>query len=952
MTVAVRRLRGAMGAGCPICLLAGLVAVLLLGSTAGLVLLDRGRSFEQAELAAQHVVELARQRSFDLMLRLDASLRLAAEAAGAEASTRPGAAVPGGAAQAGLDRMLAQRRRGESGMLGLYLVNSDGRVVAGSSATGFGIGALVPLCLRDQRVEEGQLALTRIGRGGGRDPMANADQPTAAEAAIVCAVRGVGGGAVVAMLAPDLFQSQYADLALGPHGTVSLRDEVGRLLARTGAGGGPAPVDGEAASSEDARFAPPSGIVLRRPVAGPVAAVVTIALTRGDILFDWWYRSVLLVGSGLIVVGFVGLAVQAVRRCERSGAARLARLGVLADAWQGAAEPQAAGARLRAAAAELVPCTAIDPGDDDQDGDWVGDGDGEGGFAVSLQQGDRVRIGSLLLQRDGGAGFSPTELATLRLLARLAEIGRQQAAAVTKLQQAVARSRAEADRLSTTQETLLLEMSDASFTLDANWRITATNRNADRLFGEYAEDVVGRSVWEVFPELVGTVFDSECRGTRNEGHQAAFDLLWARSDDWLAVRVFPRVGGVAVYMQDVSARSAADDKLREAAKMDAIGRLTGGIAHDFNNLLTVVLGNVEMLEQELPDTGEIREMHDQIRRAAQTAARLTHQLLAFARRQPLSPVEVDVGRLIGGLEGLLRREMGSGITLEIAAPATLWHARVDPAQLEAAVLHLANNAREAMPLGGRLTIACANLAVRKPDIDQFGEIRPGNYVMISLSDTGRGIAKDVLGQVFDPFFSTKPSGRGTGLGLSMVYGFATQSGGHARVASEPGRGATVRLYLPSTTVAAEDPVGARRLVGLTKPGCEPALPGGQESVLVVEDSDMVRDYARAVLEGLGYTVRVAGDAAAALALLDQGLQPDLLLSDVLLPSGMNGTELADAVLRRRPGLPVLFMSGFVEDAGASGHARLDPGINLLMKPFRRASLAAMVRVLLDRARAS
>ncbi len=987
----LRRVASLAGASCPVCVLAGLVAVALAGCAGAVIVLDRARSFEQAELAGQHVADLARQRSSDLLQRIDTTLRLVSDTAG-------GIDFGGAAGRARLDSMLAQRRRTEPRILGLYLVGPTGAVVAGSSATGFGIGALVPSCLRDQRVETEQLALYRPGASGTPDGSDTAG--------IVCAVRGMAGGAVVAVMSPDLFRSQFADLALGPNGVVTLFDENGRMLARVGAGGraatpgmageGPPPV---ASGLVDGAVTRDGGITETRRVDGPVAATVTVGLMREDILHDWWYRSVLVGGSALIVVGFVGLAVLAVRRCERRESGRLERLADMSAALQGIADPDLLTRHLADYATELVPCDPVaapvgsgraEPAHDRRDH----------AFAMELLRPDLVRIGDLTLRHRDAAGFTAADLAFLRLLSRLAANGLHQGSGFAGAQAVANAAMREVERLQAAQETILMEMSDASFTLDPDWRFLATNRNADRLLGEFPEDLRGRSIWEVFPELVGSVFETECRRAGRDGLQAAFDMQWARSDDWLAVRVFPRKFGddpeqgrigLAIYMEDISAKVVADDKLRQAAKMDAIGRLTGGIAHDFNNLLTVVLGNIEMLDAEMPETGEIREMHDQIRRAAQSAAQLTHQLLAFARRQPLSPADVDVGRLVTGLDGLLRREFGSTVGVDITCPPSLWHARVDPVQLETAVLNLANNAREAMPLGGRLTIACANLAIRKPDIDQFGEIRPGNYVMLSVSDTGQGIARDVLAKVFDPFFSTKPPGRGTGLGLSMVYGFVTQSGGHARIASEQGRGTTVRLYLPSVDAvpggsprqdagagpgplaglrtspivgdpfagdqaaparpAAIQPAGAPQPRHRPRQAGDQAMPGGTERVLVVEDSDMVRDYAMSVLTSLGYSVTGAADGPEALSLLDAGLQLDLLLSDVLLPNGMNGLELAEAVHQRRPGLPVLFMSGYIENVDVH-HSRLDPSTNLLLKPFRRASLATMVRGRLDQPKAA
>ncbi len=489
----------------------------------------------------------------------------------------------------------------------------------------------------------------------------------------------------------------------------------------------------------------------------------------------------------------------------------------------------------------------------------------------------------------------------------------------------------------------------ATFTLDRDWRFVATNRNADRLFGEYAEDIRGRVIWDVFPELEGSAFETECRRVAQDRHKAEFELKWLRTEAWLMVHAHPRPDGIVVYLQDIGRQVAIDDKLRQAAMMEAIGRLTGGIAHDFNNLLTVILGNSEMLDADLPATGEVREMHNQIKRAAQNAAELTHQLLAFARRQPLSPQEVDVGRLIVGLDGFLRSALGAAVQLDIRAAPSLWHARVDKTQLESAILNLALNARDAIPpgRGGRLVIEAANLANRKPDVDQFGELRPGNYVVISVTDNGTGIPREIIAKVFEPFFTTKPAGRGTGLGLSMVYGFATQSGGHARIVSDDGRDHGADLparagrgrggEAPAATQPAARPAGPAPMAG-----------GKAEKILIVEDSGHGAQPRPVGADEPGLRGGHREDGPEALALLDKGLKLDLLLTDIPLPNGMDGLAVAEQALRRMPALPVLYVRLCREHRPAE--IALDPQTNLLLKPFRRASLAAMVRAWLTPAR--
>jgi CheY-like chemotaxis protein len=385
--------------------------------------------------------------------------------------------------------------------------------------------------------------------------------------------------------------------------------------------------------------------------------------------------------------------------------------------------------------------------------------------------------------------------------------------------------------------------------------------------------------------------------------------------------------------------------LRHAAKMEAIGRLTGGIAHAFNNTLQVIQGCIESLEFDVPTSDDAQVSLDAIKRATDNAAKLTNQLLAFARRQPLSPQVVDVARLVDGLDALLRGTLGAVIRLEIRRPGSLWPVRVDPAQLQDAIISLSINARDAMPSGGRLTIEAANLPVRKPEADPFGEIKPGNYVVISISDTGKGIPKELLGNVFEPFFSTKPSGRGTGLGLAMVYGFVNQSEGHVKITSEVGRGTTVRLYLPSAGELRPSP-GEPQESAMA--GSPKDLPGGSESILVVEDTDDVREVVVADLRRLGYRVSAAPDGPAALDLIERGLEPDLLLTDVQLPGGMDGVRLAEQIRQQRPNMAVLFMSGYVEDLAAFGD-QLNQQTNLLRKPFSRAQLAVRVRARLDEA---
>jgi len=388
---------------------------------------------------------------------------------------------------------------------------------------------------------------------------------------------------------------------------------------------------------------------------------------------------------------------------------------------------------------------------------------------------------------------------------------------------------------------------------------------------------------------------------------------------------------IQVICRDIAERKRHEAQLRESQRLEAIGQLTGGVAHDFNNLLTVILGNAELLAEALGSDPRLCELATMIRDAAGRGADLTQRLLAFARRQPLAPEPVFVNERLDELEGLLRRTLTENVELRVVRGADLWPAFVDAAQLEAALLNLALNARDAMPRGGTLTVETANIELDEVYAAQHVEVTPGPYVLLAVSDTGTGIAPGDLERVFDPFFSTKH--KGTGLGLSMVHGFIKQSGGHVKVYSEAGEGTTVKLYLPR----AESESPAR-----PAPVKPPPDTGGHELVLVVEDDELVRRHAERVLGELGYRVRTAADGRQALAIIEGDPAIDLLFTDVIMPGGVSGPELAKAAAELRPGLRVLYTSGYTENAIVH-HGRLDPGVHLLPKPYRRSDLARKIR---------
>jgi signal transduction histidine kinase/CheY-like chemotaxis protein len=387
-------------------------------------------------------------------------------------------------------------------------------------------------------------------------------------------------------------------------------------------------------------------------------------------------------------------------------------------------------------------------------------------------------------------------------------------------------------------------------------------------------------------------------------------------------------------LQRFQEMEATETQIRQAQKMEAIGQLTGGIAHDFNNILTVITGTIEILGEGVTDRPDLAEIAKLVADAAARGAGLTRHLLAFARKQPLQPVDVDVNQLMFDTIELLRPTIGGLVHIDFVPGKQNSAALVDPNQLTTAVLNLALNARDAMPNGGDLTIKTGNIALSGDDVKTFDGLAAGEYVTISLGDTGRGIAGPDLHKVFDPFFTTKEVGKGTGLGLSMVYGFVKQSGGHIAIESEKGRGTTVWIYLPKAEGAIV-PVADQRISESPK--------GGHGKILVVEDDSLVRAYVVAQIQSLGYTTLAAGNAQEALSVLRSSDPVNLLFTDVIMPGSMNGRELSIEALKLRPTLKVLFTSGYTENA-IDQDGRLDPGVLLLAKPYSRADLARMIRL--------
>jgi signal transduction histidine kinase/ActR/RegA family two-component response regulator len=380
-------------------------------------------------------------------------------------------------------------------------------------------------------------------------------------------------------------------------------------------------------------------------------------------------------------------------------------------------------------------------------------------------------------------------------------------------------------------------------------------------------------------------------------------------------------------------KNAVDLQLRQAQKMEAVGQLTGGIAHDLNNILTVITGTVEILAEGVAASPQLAAFTKMIDEAAARGADLTQRLLAFARKQPLQPREVDVNSLILEATNLLRPTLGAHISVETNLASDTSRALIDPSQLTNTILNLALNARDAMPDGGKLTIETSNIFLDQSYSNMNNDVIAGDYVMIAVSDSGSGMPADTLERVFEPFFTTKGVGKGSGLGLSMVYGFVKQSSGHIMIYSEEGCGTTIRIYLPRATGGAQ-----RSLKVMTAPGVE----RGRETILVVEDDHMVRPLVVRQIQSLGYVALTAANAEEALIVIDGGQEIDLLFTDLIMPAGMDGRRLADEALRRRPALKVLFTSGYSDDE-VSHDGHLDDGVLLLAKPYRKSDLAQMLR---------
>jgi PAS domain S-box-containing protein len=506
-------------------------------------------------------------------------------------------------------------------------------------------------------------------------------------------------------------------------------------------------------------------------------------------------------------------------------------------------------------------------------------------------------------------------------------------------------AQAERGALTARLEMMLDRMPIGCILYDPGFRFVYWNKAAERIFGYRFEEVRGRHPFGLItPEsaqpLVESLFRELAAGRREVDATAENVTKDGRRIlcEWHDMPLYDaenRFSGILAMCQDVTERHATEERLRQSEKMNAVGQLTGGVAHDFNNLLTVVIGNLDLaIERVQP---ELRASVEGALRAAERGAALVRQMLAFSRRQTLIAETLDLNRVAAGMEEMLRRTLGEDVEIEMRLATPLWPALADRAQVESALLNLAINARDAMPRGGKLTIETDNAHLDQDYAARNTEVSPGDYVALAVTDTGTGMTPEVLEHAFEPFFTTKEVGKGTGLGLSMIYGFAKQSRGHVKIYSEVGHGTTVRLYLPRKAAATD---------AVTPAAAEQTRMRGSETILVVEDDPDVRTFVTGQLRDLGYRVIEAADGPEAQRILDSDEAIDLLFTDVVMPGGVTGRQLADAARARRSDLKAVFTSGYTENSIVH-QGKLDKGVSFLAKPFRRQELARKIRETLD-----
>ncbi|MBR1121328.1 response regulator [Bradyrhizobium lablabi] len=525
-------------------------------------------------------------------------------------------------------------------------------------------------------------------------------------------------------------------------------------------------------------------------------------------------------------------------------------------------------------------------------------------------------------------------------IARVADAFNTMADALQRRERELSEAKETAEETAARITTVFESTTDSVIIVDRNLRISYLNARARTQIAE-GRDLVGAPFGEAFPDDPEKEIFRRCREGMSDQHPVSFEALCPRSGAWYEINAFPSGEGLAIYFRDVTehkqaieARRIIEEQLHQSQKMESVGQLTGGVAHDFNNLLMVISVNLELIEA-AADNSDIRRFAATARRATDRGAKLTTQLLAFSRRQKLNPSVVDANQLILEFSGLLRQAVGGACEVKLLTDERLWRCHVDPSLLETALLNLALNGRDAMPDGGVLEIQSRNVVL---DEQAPAGCPPGSYVRLSVTDTGSGMTPEVRNRAFEPFFTTKEAGKGTGLGLSMVYGFVRQSGGHVTVESTPGEGTTVALYLPKATQDLDIETEAVQAT---------AEPAGHERILLVEDNEDLLEATSAMLTTFGYQVVCAKNGEEAIAILKSGQQFELLFSDVVMPTGMNGIELAREARLLNNEMRVLLTSGYANDVLERHQATNEfPIIN---KPYRLPDLAERIRSILKKA---
>ena len=558
------------------------------------------------------------------------------------------------------------------------------------------------------------------------------------------------------------------------------------------------------------------------------------------------------------------------------------------------------------------------------------------GVALILVLATVLTLSTRRSRRELQDSLTATQATNLSLEAKVAERTKDLAAALEELRRSTA-----------VKETTFRSMAEAVLVIDGSGTVLLSNPAAEKMLrykpGMTLQNLRGlSSVYNADGVTLMAIDDMPSvralRGEEYDGLEFIARPLRGGRQIHIVVSGRPlrdaegQVTGAALVYHDITASREIEHQLQQSQKLDAIGKLTGGVAHDFNNMLTIITGTTETLVESLrggqPQLARTAELID---RAAERCRELIQHLLAFARRQPLEPRTVDINGTVLDIAKLLRPTLGEQIEINSALADDVANVHIDPSQLANSLLNMAINARDAMPDGGKLLFETSNIDLDEAYAAANPDVAPGRYVLLAVSDTGSGMSQAVQDKVFEPFFTTKEVGKGSGLGMSMVYGFVKQSGGHIKIYSEQGHGTTIKLYLP--------PARGQVVAETAAPA---PVPRGSEIILVVEDDQLVRNYVTAQLASLGYKTIAAADSRAALAIVDKGEKFDLLFTDVIMPGGMNGRQLADEVAKRRPGLKVLYTSGYTENAIVH-HGRLDEGVLLLAKPYRKAQLAKMIQ---------